>query len=367
MNLQFSTIFTTRRKELNMTQEQVAQYIGVSRAAVSKWEKGQSYPDITILPKLATYFNLSIDTLLGYEPQLTNERIIALYKELSTAFHEQPFHEAEVAVEALIHDYYSCFPFLLKMAQLYLNYAALADNPVTIAVRIEQLCLRVEQYSDDFDSLNEARMIGSLALLMQQRASDVLEKIGNRVQIQFNEDQVISRAHQLLGNIEQATEILQASTYQHLFLVISTCTDSLLLEEATHFDETIKRVTQLIDTWNIQALNPNTSLVFYLTAATGYMQQQKHDEAIVMLKEYAKACTKLSFPLQLCGDTYFNLINHWLHSTMQLATVTPRDEASVRRDIVSSITQHPAFAPLHERDDYKLLVQTIHHTLERES
>lgn len=72
MNLQFSTIFTTRRKELNVTQEQVAQYIGVSRAAVSKWEKGQSYPDITILPKLATYFNLSIDTLLGYEPQLTN-------------------------------------------------------------------------------------------------------------------------------------------------------------------------------------------------------------------------------------------------------------------------------------------------------
>lgn len=365
MNLQFSTIFSTRRKELNVTQEQVAQYIGVSRAAVSKWEKGQSYPDITILPKLATYFHLSIDTLLGYEPQLTTERIIALYKELSTTFHEQPFYKAEAAVEALIHDYYSCFPFLLKMAQLYLNYAALADDPVKIAVRIEELCLRVEQYSDDFDSLNEARMIGSLALLMQQRASDVLEKIGNRVQIQFNEDQVISRAHQLLGNLDEATEILQASTYQHLFLVISTCTDSLLLEEATHFDETVKRVTELINTWNVQALNPNTSLAFYLTAAMGYMQQQKFDQAMTMLNQYAQACTKLTFPMQLCGDDYFNVIDSWLHSTMQLATVTPRDDASIRHDIIASITQHPAFSPLHEHDDYKILIETIQHTLER--
>ena len=40
---------------------------------------GVSFPDITLLPKLATYFNVSIYELIGYEPQLTGEQIKELY------------------------------------------------------------------------------------------------------------------------------------------------------------------------------------------------------------------------------------------------------------------------------------------------
>lgn len=61
------------RHEKKITQEELARYVGVSKAAVSKWESGVSFPDITLLPKLATYFNVSIDELIGYEPQLTRE------------------------------------------------------------------------------------------------------------------------------------------------------------------------------------------------------------------------------------------------------------------------------------------------------
>ena len=42
-----------RRIERNLTQEQVANYLGVTAPAVNKWEKGTSYPDITTLPALA--------------------------------------------------------------------------------------------------------------------------------------------------------------------------------------------------------------------------------------------------------------------------------------------------------------------------
>lgn len=64
-----------KRKEKGITQEQLANYIGVSKASVSKWESGSSYPDIVLLPELATYFNISVDELLGYSPQLTKEDI----------------------------------------------------------------------------------------------------------------------------------------------------------------------------------------------------------------------------------------------------------------------------------------------------
>lgn len=47
-----------KRKEKGITQEQLADYMGVSKTSVSKWETEQSYPDIVILPKMAAYFKL---------------------------------------------------------------------------------------------------------------------------------------------------------------------------------------------------------------------------------------------------------------------------------------------------------------------
>lgn len=46
-------IIRSRRKEQNLTQDQLAEYLGVSAAAVSKWENDSTYPDITLLAPLA--------------------------------------------------------------------------------------------------------------------------------------------------------------------------------------------------------------------------------------------------------------------------------------------------------------------------
>lgn len=53
------------RKRLGMTQEQLAERMGVSAQAVSKWENNLSCPDISILPELAEVFDISLDELLG--------------------------------------------------------------------------------------------------------------------------------------------------------------------------------------------------------------------------------------------------------------------------------------------------------------
>ena len=57
-----------RRKALGMTQEQLAERLGITAQAVSKWENDQSCPDITMLPRLADIFGVSIDDLLGRSP-----------------------------------------------------------------------------------------------------------------------------------------------------------------------------------------------------------------------------------------------------------------------------------------------------------
>ena len=66
------------RKRLGLTQDALAEKLGVTAQAVSKWENDQSCPDIAMLPKLAEIFGISTDALLG---------------------RQQPVHEAEVVVE----------------------------------------------------------------------------------------------------------------------------------------------------------------------------------------------------------------------------------------------------------------------------
>ena len=55
------------RKRLNLTQDQLAEKLGVTAQAVSKWENDQSCPDINMLPRLAELFGTSTDALLGHE------------------------------------------------------------------------------------------------------------------------------------------------------------------------------------------------------------------------------------------------------------------------------------------------------------
>lgn len=63
------------RREKNMTQEQLAEYLNISTQAVSKWETGLSYPDITLIPVLANILDTSADTLLGIDISAKEKRI----------------------------------------------------------------------------------------------------------------------------------------------------------------------------------------------------------------------------------------------------------------------------------------------------
>ena len=59
--LNIAKVIVENRRKKGLTQDELAAYMGVSKASVSKWETGQCYPDITFLPILATYFNISIE------------------------------------------------------------------------------------------------------------------------------------------------------------------------------------------------------------------------------------------------------------------------------------------------------------------
>lgn len=69
------------RKEKEMTQETLAEFLGVSFQTISKWERGETYPDITMLPILSSFFNVPIDALIGVD-KTQKEQKISEYLEL---------------------------------------------------------------------------------------------------------------------------------------------------------------------------------------------------------------------------------------------------------------------------------------------
>lgn len=66
------------RKEKNLSQEQLAKMLNVSRQAVSKWESGKTYPDIDNLILLRDIFNVTLDDLIVNESKIKDEEIIEI-------------------------------------------------------------------------------------------------------------------------------------------------------------------------------------------------------------------------------------------------------------------------------------------------
>ena len=126
--LKLSDNIVRLRHEKKLTQEELADFMGVTKASVSKWEKGINTPDLLLLPQLAAFFDVTIDKLVGYEAQLSVDQIRLRYAALCKDFADLPFAEALEKTRSLAHQYYACYPLLLQLCVLYQNHYMLADS-----------------------------------------------------------------------------------------------------------------------------------------------------------------------------------------------------------------------------------------------
>jgi len=81
MNISIGENIKKLRKEKDITQEKLAEMLNVSVAAVSKWERGETYPDITLIFPLAHYFDVTVDCLMGYNKEKIEQDISDTIKE----------------------------------------------------------------------------------------------------------------------------------------------------------------------------------------------------------------------------------------------------------------------------------------------
>lgn len=88
--MEIGSVIREKRTAQGLTQEQVATALGVSAPAVSKWERGESFPEITLLPALARLLGTDLNGLLSFQQEMGREEIAAFLGRLVQAAEEGP-------------------------------------------------------------------------------------------------------------------------------------------------------------------------------------------------------------------------------------------------------------------------------------
>lgn len=122
------------RKKCGLTQEQLAERIGVSFQAVSKWENDIALPDITLVPVIAQYFGVSTDELLSYDSAEKDEEIERIVNEAAECRETDPEKGRAILEEGL--NKYPENDILLNNLLYVINYMQNPDETIALASRL---------------------------------------------------------------------------------------------------------------------------------------------------------------------------------------------------------------------------------------
>ena len=149
MKLSLPANISKLRKEHSMTQEQLAEALGVTFASVSKWERGVATPELNLIAEMADLFEVSIDALIGYEFRNNDrENVITRLKQYS---HDRNNEDVFSDVEKALQRYPNCFDIIYYSARIY-SLRGLTQQNATYSKKALSLynraCMIIKQNSD---------------------------------------------------------------------------------------------------------------------------------------------------------------------------------------------------------------------------
>ena len=224
------------RRRAGVTQEALAAHLGVSKAAVSKWELGQSLPDVSLLPRIAAYFSLTLDELFDWRDELSQEESAALYAEVY-ALGEKDLGAAYERLRELTAKHYSDANLLLMLASLLTVWAGGMATPFSAAgekdgapdgdvLTDEALALldRVLEVATDPSALYLAQQQKATTLFQAGRhaeAASLLEPLVRRQDASAS-TMLLASAYRKLDRDDEALDLLQAERLRAASFVLSS-------------------------------------------------------------------------------------------------------------------------------------------------
>ena len=292
------------RRRMGITQEALASHLGVSKAAVSKWELGQSLPDVSLLPRIAAYFSLTLDELFDWHDELTSEESAALYAEVY-ALGEKDLGAAHERLRALATEHYSDVNLLLMFASLLTVWAGGMATPFTPAgekdaapdaddLASEALALldRVPEVATDPSTLYLAQQQKATTLFQAGRheeAASLLEPLVRRQDASAS-TMLLASAYRKLGRNDDALDLLQTERLRAAIFVLSSLMQEVGMRDDAAFALVAGNAAEAVfEALDMGTVNPFFSATMSLEVAETLRRTGEKDGALDALVRAADA------------------------------------------------------------------------------
>ena len=214
--MKFQDIVRQKRKELGLTQEQAARRLGVSPAAVSKWESGQSLPDTPLFAPLARLLHTDLNTLLSFEEEPDDARMAQLLNETARLLQAEGFEAAFAYAMDVLREYPSCDMLAYGFAASLLGGLEMAPPAAgreAFEAELDALLERAAQAASTEVRIPAQQLLINRCIQKKDiaRAEALL---GQLPQASFNPVLVRASIHRARGEDEQAARLLEGFVAQ---------------------------------------------------------------------------------------------------------------------------------------------------------
>ena len=308
MKITLGTTIKDLRKRNHITQSQLAEQVGVSAAAVSKWESGISLPDITLLPKIAQYLNTTIDSLFDTHQSLSIEDVQKIEDDYRKQFEIKEVQTVMQDIQNyLLENQNSSYlkyrlGYLLFQSIPRLNEEQEAQDMINYIISLfEEICADSNfQYHQEI-----AFFLSSLYLTNQQldKASVLLEELPSYTSVR--KESLLPSLYLEQGNYSEALELLQSLLFIEIKEVYNT-----LISLSTTFEKmndlsssflVLKTIKQGNELFQLNSLFSQTDYLL----ANHYAKQQDTEHTLLYLKKWITYKGKNT---ELSNHPFFNTI-----------------------------------------------------------
>lgn len=343
-----NTVIQEKRRELGLTQEQVAECLHVSVPAVSKWENGSTSPDISLLPQLARLLKIDLNTLFCFQEDISYQEMGRLCVEITEAVQagglEAGFEAAEQRLreyphsEALLH----CLTFQLdgllamsglpdgeasrygdRLAQWYGRLARSSDGKISSSANymLVSRCIR----GGDYDRAQEI-------LDQMPDREDVLSSMADKRMLQVNIYLHRGETEKAVKTLQNALLMAVNKVQMLLFKMIDAELASGKINTAKSIADKTEKMVELFDLWEY-----NSFMAPLLISCA----EKDAGESIRLLRKMLAA---MLTPWDMSGSPLFYSI------------AKPSDFKQMLPAVLHSAENDPEYAFLQSSEEFKELI-----------
>ncbi|MBC8781586.1 helix-turn-helix domain-containing protein [Staphylococcus capitis] len=345
--IQISKTIKQERLRRGMTQEALAEYLNTTKTTISKWENTTLYPDITMLPKLAKVFNISVDDLLNYNITMTDEEI----KKISISLSKMVNHTSYDEYLSTVRNYYigHCneFKFLNSLLGILSNNILYCENETQVkdtTILAHEIVKTTEDNSESIYLKRHAQGYQTLMYMFEGDYSSVIENTPD-FDLKIGENATLTLAYLQKENISKAKNVIQTDMYQSLMIYMH---DFALMITFGLYSVSIEslesKLYYLNKAFNVEYLYPHLSINCYYQFAL-YYAKKSDIKAIDYLEKYCRCFNYLVTDFVYQKDEFFDAIEEWL-DTLPLGERLPANYENTLNTICSRVLENEYFIAL---------------------